>query len=323
MEGAFWTFDVCTNSWASAPVPEDIAGLVGEFVYDVDSDRFIAFAVREGDAQLLGDGGAQVWTYEPDGGVWTEKDEWAMGPVPEWSSVPYPQAVYDPVSGLVVVRESLTSAMWTYDVDTDTWTEIDQGTILPPAAAAGVPFGEDGTDWVIYTTDQILTYDPSVDRLILYVNASGTVRDISGTWEFDIRAGRWEEQDAALPDAGPGCGFGGPSGDEFAFDEANEVSVLFGGGTLATYDATEHTWTVLQQGSTAPYAASGERIRMCFAMTYDSVNERIVVLGGDVRILAGEQEMDPERDGWFTRDEVIAYDVATGEWITLLEPTSG
>jgi hypothetical protein len=317
-QGAFWTFDVCTNSWASEPVPEDIAGLVGEFVYDVDSDRFIAFAVRGAGAQLPGDGGAQVWTYEPDRRVWTEKNEWAMGPVPEWSSVPGPQAVYDPVSGLVVVRESLTSAMWTYDVDTDTWTEIDQGTTLPPAAAVGRPYGEDGTDWAIDTFAQALTYDASVDRLILY--------DDRSTWEFDIRAGRWEEQDAAY-DGSPGCGWGGPSGDEFTYDEANEVSVLFGNGTLATYDATQHTWTVLQQGQdlTSPYgepAPIGQRRRMCFAMTYDSVNDRIVVLGGDVRNLAGGPEMNPPGSGgWGTSHEVIAYDVATGEWTTLLEPT--
>ena len=101
------------------------------------------------------------------------------------------------------------------------------------------------------------------------------------------------------------------------------MSVLFGGGPLATYDASEHTWTVLQQVSSAPDATSGERTRTCFAMTYDSVNERIVVLGGDVRHLEGETPwVDPERGGWFTRDEVIAYDVASGEWITLLEPTS-
>jgi hypothetical protein len=325
-EGALWTFDVCTNAWASEPVPEDIAGLVSEFVYDVDSDRFIAFAARDEGAQLLGDGGAQVWTYEPNGGAWTEKDEWAMGPVPEWSSGLHPQAVYDPVSGLVLVREVLTSAMWTYDVDTDTWTEIDQGTILPPAAAVGRPFGEGGTDWTIDTFAQALTYDASVDRLILY--------DDRSTWEFDIRAGRWEEQDAILPNApGIGCGWGGPSGDEFAFDEANEVSVLFGGGTLATYDASEHTWIIPQQGQdlTSPYgepAPTGQRIRKCFAMTYDPVNKRIVVFGGERRRLAGDPEIDPERegwlgDGWLASDGVIAYDVATGEWITLLEPTSG
>ncbi len=306
-EGTFWTFDVCTNAWALEPVPEGIAGLVSEFVYDIDSDRAIAFASR-------GEGVARVWTYEPDTQAWTEKNEWAMGPVPEWGGIEWggiadPQAVYDPVSGLVAVRDRVTSAMWTYDVDTDTWTEIDQGTTLPPAATSSRPFREDVTDEAIYLV-QLLTYDASVDRLILY--------DDRSTWEFDIRAGRWEEQDATHDDLSTGySGWGGPSGDEFTFDETNEVSVLFGGGNLATYDATEHTWTVLQQASYAPGAEPPERRRTDFAMTYDSVNERILVFGG--RTLFGG-EWEPT---WEPTDEVIAYDVATGEWITLLEPTSG
>ena len=81
--------------------------------------------------------------------------------------------------------------MWTYDVDTDTWTEIDQGTILPPPAAVDRPVGN-GTDRVIYTFAQALTYDASVDRLILADDRS-TWEDDRSTWEFDIRAGRWEE----------------------------------------------------------------------------------------------------------------------------------
>jgi hypothetical protein len=307
-QGSFWTFDVCTNTWASEPMPEGIDHPVSEFVYDVDSDRFIAFAAS--DERV-----AQVWTYEPGTQTWTEKNEWAGPPPPEGTGFPYFQAVYDPVSGLVVVREHVTSAMWTYDVDTDTWTEIDQGTTLPPPAVVFRPFEEGDISGVGYNFAQALTYDASVDRLILY--------DERSTWEFDIRAGQWEEQDAIVPDPGS-CAWSGPGGDEFTFDEANEVSVLFGGGPLATYDASEHTWTVLQHGSNSPDAAFGERFRICYTMTYDSVNERIVVLGGDVRNLPGERrETDPERDGWYTRDEVIAYDVATGEWITLLEPTSG
>ena len=60
---------------------------------------------------------------------------------------------------------------------------------------------------------------------------------------------------------------------------------------VAAYDASEHSWTVLhyesEVGEPAPYG-------------YDPVNQRILVteLGG----------------------AVLAFDVATGEWITLLDP---
>ena len=59
----------------------------------------------------------------------------------------------------------------------------------------------------------------------------------------------------------------------------------------------------------------GETKRTYFAMTSDPVNGRIVVAGGDVWI--------EEEERWAPTDDVIAFDVATREWVTLLEPTAG
>lgn len=277
--GSFWMFDVCTNTWAAAPRPGGI-GFVTDLVYDVDSDRAIAFAVEDDEV-------AQIWTYEPDEQGWTRKNDLAVDPAwyrdePVDFAVGF-QAVYDPVTGLVVVRAEFTSQMWTYDVETDTWTEVDQGATPPPAV-------EDG---------QLLTYDASVDRLILHVISSGYPPTPS-TWEFDIRAGRWEER---APDP-PSLGFGfWPTGEELIYDEANQVSVVysFGPPTVATYDASEHSWTILQTGwqQIPPFA-----YRSLHTMTYDPVNERTLVFGdGDT-------------------DDVIAFDAATGEWITILDPTT-
>ena len=264
-----WMFDVCVNTWTLAPGPE---GVGGEFVYDVDSGRAIALDSEE-------EGVAQVWAYEPYGQTWTEMSRFAVGPPPEWFFPSFPQfkAAYDPVTGLVVLREIFTSQMWTYDVDTDSWTEIDQGTILPPAVAKNGPHVE------------LLTYDASVDRLIMYVASDGAARTVLGTWEFDIRAGLWEEQETNTP-AHPGLGWW-PTGEAFVYDEANEVSVLFAEEYLATYDASEHRWTVLPHDSDT---VGGTTV----SITYDPVNERILVAGR------------------------FAFDVATGEWITLIEPTT-
>ena len=292
----FWMFDVCTNTWIAAPQPGKVGfrawtatpapgeiGLVTDFVYDVDSDRAIAFAV---DRAV----GAQVWAYRPDGQEWARKSNLTVGPVAV-------QAVYDPATGLVAVRTT-TSQMWTYDVDTDTWTEVDQGATLPPAA-------ED---------DQLLTYDASVDRLILYVNSEE--EPTSSTWEFDIRAGLWEKQATNTPNLDFGWGWG-PHVEGFIYDEANQVSVIYGRDPyVATYDALEHSWTVVHgwiPGFSEPDPdepsfewfdfLAGEGALPRDAMTYDPVNERILVAGG------------PE-------EGVFAFNVATGEWITLLEPTT-
>ena len=262
-----WTFDVCTNTWTQAPGPGDI-GLVSDFVYDVDSDRAVAFTSND-------EGVARVASYEPATQTWTVKSEFVVRPTrmgPEAFLFPWLKAAYDPVTGLVVVLEPAMAAMWIYDVDTDTWTEIDHGTTwLPP----GDPF---------------FTYDASVDRLIVY-HAHGS------TWEYDLRAGQWEPHDT---NSLGWEGFGWWSiGNEFVYDEANQVSVLFSytdWASVSTYDASEHLWApkvVKGSGGVPP-------------MTYDPVNERIVMFVGDTYQWPG----------------VIAYDVATGEWVTLLEPTT-
>ena len=55
--------------------------------------------------------------------------------------------------------------MWTYDVDTYTWRDVDQGDPLPPpAASSGCEF---------------LSYDRAADRIVLYSDR--------WTWLFDPR----------------------------------------------------------------------------------------------------------------------------------------
>lgn len=100
-----------------------------------------------------------------------------------------------------------------------------------------------------------------MDRLILYMT-----RYSRSTWEFDIRAGRWEEQETDTPEGSFGWW---SSGEELVYDVVNEVSVLV--DTLATYDASEHLWTVFRGGS-----IWDDPVGDGF-MTYDSVNERILV----------------------------------------------
>jgi hypothetical protein len=283
------TFDVCTNTWTAAPEPVAMGPVA--FVFDVDSDRAIAFAPIDREDAV------QVWAYEPDGQTWTRKADWAVGSRRELLESPPPnfvpdllqrrlQAVYDPVTGLVVVREIHSAQMWTYDVDTDTWTEIDQGATLPRTPAEE-SFPVEGFPYYDF-----LTYDASVDRLILYV-ASEEPKEpaekpegFMGTWEFDIRAGRWEKQQTNTPQVDF---WWIPNGSGFVYDEANQVSVLLRDDILATYDASEHLWTVIQY-----------EIEQGEGTTYDPVNERIVVTG--------------EEQGTF------AFDIGTGEWITLLEP---
>lgn len=268
------------SNWATTARLEGVGGAT-ELVYDIDSELTIAL---DRDATTV-----RVWTYDSEGETWDRKGLWEIGAISESAFLEPPQAAFDPLTGLVLVRDQFTSGMWTYDVDTDTCTEVDQGGTLPPVV-------EGPNDPAV----ELLTYDASADRLILYVSKP------LGTWEFDIRAGRWNERETDTPETGFGWF---ATGEELAYDEANERSVLFSFGTIATYDASEHRWNVLQGEGTDVATA-----RLYFAMTFDPVNDRTWIAGGEVRTFGTD---------WRPTDEAIAVDAATGGWITLLGPGGG
>jgi hypothetical protein len=100
---ATWLFDVCTNTWTATTTS---LGMVGaQLVYDADSDVTIAIGER---SVATYDAAADAWTRVP-----TEEHP---------TGAPGLGAVYDPLSGLIVVQT--TSGLVTYDVDTNTWSPI-------------------------------------------------------------------------------------------------------------------------------------------------------------------------------------------------------
>jgi len=110
--GETWTFDVCTNTWQAmdpAFVPATTYAYVsrGQLVYDIDSDRTIAFGPRN------------VYAYDAASNTWTRRSF----PVDRDLGAAWPGAVYDPISGLVLLQFD-DGMLVAYDVDTDTWTEI-------------------------------------------------------------------------------------------------------------------------------------------------------------------------------------------------------
>jgi len=140
VRGATWTFDVCTNTWElmnpeGAPYSHNSnlfdgagqrSGVLGDLVYDVDSDRTIAF----GSVLAVYDANTNTWT-QPD----TPKTTSARG-----------TAVYDPVTGLIITTDD--EELLAYDVDTNTWTVI--GPIIHEDLFVG----------------EFLGYSPEIDRLI-------------------------------------------------------------------------------------------------------------------------------------------------------------
>ncbi len=109
-DGETWTFDVCANIWQEMDptfVPDYAHLGESQLVYDIDSDRTIAFGPRN------------VYAYDAATNTWTRRGS----PVGRALKDAWLGSVYDPISGLVLVQfdDGMLAA---YDVDTDTWTEI-------------------------------------------------------------------------------------------------------------------------------------------------------------------------------------------------------
>ena len=143
--GETWTFDVCTNTWhqtthAGMPgVPHDSERIEGEMVYDVDSDRTIAF------------GSDSVSVYNAN------TDEWQRRATPSGLDLDRQLgAVYDPVSGRILVITS-DGVLMAYDVDTDGWTRV--GIITEPREVT-----HDGYTQTLYPPF-LVGYAAEADRL--------------------------------------------------------------------------------------------------------------------------------------------------------------
>lgn len=106
--GETWTFDVCSNTWERMEPHGVLPGRnVGVLVYDVDSDRTIAF------------GPAGVSVYNASTNSWSLRS----GPLDMSFEGFWLGSVYDPITGLVLTVTT-EGALTAYDVDTDTWTEV-------------------------------------------------------------------------------------------------------------------------------------------------------------------------------------------------------
>ncbi len=300
-----WTFDVCANTWmlmsqpdfhrtANPDEPRSI------LVYDADSDLVVA----------IGAVNQRIRRRHRHVGAIRRR-------AVQQRSIREPAAVYDPVSGLIVVRDIVSSEMWAYDVDTDTWTSIRQGPISPPGP--GGVFDDSGSG---DRYDQLHAYDASTDRLVLYLtdNRSGFGGwDGAGTemtWTYDLRAGEWTVEDVATPELHVG-GYYVLSGRPPTTRRLGEPSLPAMVWSAPTTRAM-HEWEILWEGSSEPNAyesGTGPHHGLMIKSMYDPTNDRIVVIGGYARMLE-------EEPFWVDMDDVWALDTATGTWAELLAPSN-
>jgi hypothetical protein len=217
----------------------------------------------------------------------------------------------------VITADPAATGVLAYDLDTRAWTQVDAAD--PEADRPRVRMDR-------YDT----VYDGAAQRLVLVVTPEGSAGDPVRVWVFDPVAGAWSPgADAPVTLAG-GYHSGGWA---LAFDPVTERTWLFSDAEMLAYDARADEWTVAERGAgwPDPVLVGGVEVdpmaRLGGTMVVDPANDRLVVLGGRVRLAD-----DPvggfvrDVDDLVATDDVWAYDPVANTWTLLLaasaEPAS-
>jgi hypothetical protein len=292
--GDTWTFDVCTNTWQQmhaddeswqSPMDSRFDGIElrsrpGDLVYDVDSDVTIA----------LGNIGA----YDAESNTWSKLDSnLRTGPSSRDS---LRGAVYDPVSGLVIVAlrvapDSEQITLKAFDVETDTWTHLGKVEVLPWSFLVGY---SEQTDELIFNS-------------IFNGRPSESDDDTAETALVNPRNGSTTVLDAPAPEIFSPWGLWYPYAtgvDGAVLIDDNDIQNSndgqfgndspFGFGDVCQFDTGVRSWDNCPIDTSDGPHISAEQA----AMAYDTINERLVVI--------------------FRTGAVWAADLDNGTWIQLL-----
>jgi hypothetical protein len=224
-----WLLSPATGEWSASQASGGPSARFGAAVaYDSVSDRVVLF----GGARTTGDMARpevfdDTWVYDAGTDEWTQ-----MRPGTRPAARMFASMAYDPESGLVLLWGGLgsldsptESAVWTYDLSADTWTEM-------PSRGESPPVGI-GSAWLrLETTGRFLLIGGVVPPGVAGNSGFQMVLS-SGMWEFDPVTGTW----AALERAP--AGVGGPSA---AYDPLSARVVAYGRGNIALYDPADDLW---------------------------------------------------------------------------------
>jgi hypothetical protein len=284
--GSTWAFDVCSNVWQElnpAVIPAGALGSSsiggrGHLVYDVDSDRTIAIGEDE------------VGVYNAASNTWTIRSS-----LPEYL-IGSAGAVYDPVSGLVIVQV-LEQGVLAYDVDTDTWSRVGRvlvshHMVYDPALGLWSP-AEPEPD----ATPLLVGYMADTDQLV-FLHGGET-----GTQLVDPRTG------ASTPLENPPFGYG--AWGEAYYAVGTDTVYMFGeNASMCRLDPEAGRWVCADW----PGDPSIAHYQGFVARVGDSINGRIILIDG--YCCGGFSSDLPEQHSY----DVWAIDLETGEWTQLLAP---
>ncbi len=294
--------------------------------YDVESDRVILF----GGMLAIGAEYNDTWSYDVATNTWTRMTP-AQSPPPGDKTLAYDVASDRAILYLVPFENGQPakgpSETWTYDLNTDTWSNLDPESGPPPLLGAVMVYdaesdrmilfgGMDVNSGMAYSNEtwtfdydsnawtqmnpqvrppgvnfQPMSYDAEADRVILIGSNADEITD--DTWLYDYNADTWEMRQTAES----------PKHRDYSamvYAAGKDQVILFGEGEPVTrndtwaYDFDGNTWTQLE-----PETSPSER--GWHAMAYSIAAEQIVLFGG------GKSRQDYTLETWL-------YDPASGMW---------
>jgi N-acetylneuraminic acid mutarotase len=165
--GKTWAYDVDANQWVdrlpqSGPAfaARAVGGPYYAIAYDEQSERTILFG---------GEGKADTWAYDSGANTWTE-----MRPAKSPPGRLYHAMTYEPKSDRVILFGGVSGGdekpyadTWTYDYNTNTWTEL---TLQSAPSARG---------W------HAMAYDPPSGTVVLFGGGADREHFQADTWVFD------------------------------------------------------------------------------------------------------------------------------------------
>lgn len=265
------------------------------FAYDPARNELVLFGGNSGNT-VYGD----TWTWKRD--AWTEQE-----PAHSPSARTGAAMVYDPATSQLLLFGGSTSSEAPFKGDTwlwtgRTWRQLHPATspsarhnadmIYDAATQSVLLFGGydghylgdtwswDGTTWTQLSPatspsprdSESLVYDPATQTAIMYGGFSSSTGRLSDTWSWDGTT--WTQLSPATSLGVVTTAWQG------AYDAASGQLLLFGGDPGNGNPPQNLTWTWTGATWTQLSPAKSPRGRVYASLTYDSLNQQVMLFGG-------------------------------------------
>lgn len=215
-----WEYDFNSNTWTQLhPDASPSLRCKGGAAFDIESRQIVFFGGYGPDDENL----SETWTFNHHQNTWIDRTTDEAPPARKRNPMAY-DADDDKVVmfGGWLEGSRVFGDTWTYDFNTNTWSEIHEVTSPVPRARFGT------------------AYNPETGNVLISHGFQESEADLDDTWEFSFENGEWRRLDNE----------GGPMPSRHCFqmvyDGLNRRVVAQGGAAENAYDCG--TW-VLEESS--------------------------------------------------------------------------